>query len=79
MTETLYEGPAHNATFYLPSAGFVRFGFSDPSASGYVRAPDGSLARVQPGVRLFLLAGEHVLIPYDPKLVARVSIVFLPE
>jgi len=77
--ETLYEGPANNATFYLPAAGEVWFGFSDPSASGYVRSPDGSLARVQPGVRLFLSAGQHVLTLYDPKLVARVSIVFMSQ
>jgi hypothetical protein len=44
MTETLYEGTAHNATFYLPSAGYVRFGFSDPSASGFVRSRGGSMA-----------------------------------
>jgi hypothetical protein len=75
--ETLYEGPAHNATFYLSSAGIVRFAFSDPSATGYVRSPDGSMARVQPGARLFLSAGEHVLILYDPKLAARVSIIFV--
>jgi hypothetical protein len=60
--ETLHEGPAHNATFYLPSVGIVRFAFSDPSATGYVRSPGGSMARVQPGVRLFVSAGEHVLI-----------------
>jgi hypothetical protein len=76
-TETLYEGPAHNATLYLPSAGFVRFAFTDPNATGYVRSPNGSLARVQPGTRIFLPAGENVLILYDPKLVTRVSIVFV--
>jgi hypothetical protein len=74
--ETLYEGPAHEATFYLPSAGVVRFGFSDPRASGFVRSRDGSLARVQPGARLFLSAGQHVLTLYDPKLMARVSVLF---
>ena len=77
--ETLYEGPAHAATFYVPSAGVVRFGFSDPCASGYVRSRDGSMARVQPGARLFLPAGQHVLTLYDPQLVARVSIVFQPD
>jgi hypothetical protein len=76
--ETLYEGPAHDATFYLPSAGIVRFAFSDSRASGYVRARDGSLFRVQPGARLFLSAGQHVLTLYDPKLVARLSITFEP-
>jgi hypothetical protein len=77
--ETLYEGPAHNATFYLPAVGVVRFGFSDPNASGFVRSRGGSMARVQPGSRLSLSAGEHVLILYDTTLAARVSIVFLPE
>jgi hypothetical protein len=75
--ETLYEGPAHNAAFYLPFAGIARFRFNDPSAAGYVRSPGGSLVRVQPGDRLFLSAGEHVLILYDPKRVARVSIIFM--
>jgi hypothetical protein len=77
--ETLYEGPTHDATFYLPSAGIVRFGFSDPRASGYVRTRDGSLFRVQPGARLFLSVGQHILTLYDPKLVARVSITFEPH
>jgi hypothetical protein len=75
--ETLYEGPAHNATFYLPSAGVVRFASSDPTASGYVRSRGGSMARVQPGSRLSLSPGEHVLILYDPTLMARVTIVFM--
>jgi hypothetical protein len=77
--ETLYEGPAHNATFYVPSAGIVRFGFSNQSGSGYVRSRGGSMARIHPGARLFLSAGEHVLILYDTTLVARVSIVFTPD
>jgi hypothetical protein len=77
--ETLYEGPAHEATFYVPSAGAVRFGFSDPRASGYVQSRGGSLARVQPGARLLLSAGQHVLTLYDPTLTARVSIVFEPH
>lgn len=77
--ETLYEGPAHEATFYVPSAGVVRFGFNHPSASGYLRSGSGSLARVQPGTRLRLPAGQHVLTLYDPKLVARVSIMFEPD
>ena len=77
--ETLYEGPAHEATFYVPSAGVVRFGFSDPRTSGYVRSRDGSMARVQPGARLFLSAEQHVLTLYDPQLMARVSIVFQPD
>jgi hypothetical protein len=59
----------------VPSAGVVRFGFSDPRANGYVRSRDGSLARVEPGARLFLEAGQHVLTLYDPALMARVSIV----
>jgi hypothetical protein len=79
MPEMLYEGPAHDATFHLAVAGIVRFAFGDPRATGYVRSPDGSMARVQPGARLFLSAGQHVLILYDPKLVARVSIVFMPD
>jgi hypothetical protein len=79
MAETLYEEPAHDATFHLAAAGTVRFAFGDPRATGYVRSPDGSLARVQPGARLFLSAGQHVLILFDPTLMVRVSIVFLPE
>ena len=77
--EILYEGPAHNAVFYAPCAGAARFGFSDPRASGYIRYPDGSLARVQPGARLRLAAGQHVLTLYDSKLVVRVSIAFEPQ
>jgi hypothetical protein len=77
--ERLYEGPAHDATFYVPSAGgLVRFLFSDLRATGYVRCRDGSLMRVQPGARLFLTAGQHVLTLYDPKLMTRVSISFEP-
>jgi len=41
MAETLYEGPAHDATFHLTAAGIVRFAFGDPRASRYVRSPDG--------------------------------------
>jgi len=77
--EPLYEGPAHEAIFIVPSAGAVRFGFSDPRASGYVRSYDGVLARVWPGARLVLPAGQHVLVMYDPKLVVRVSITFEPR
>jgi hypothetical protein len=78
--ETLYEGPAHEATFYVPSGGgIVRFRFSDLRAGGYVRSRDGSLFRVQPGARLLLSAGHQVLTLYDPKLMARVSIVFQPD
>jgi hypothetical protein len=77
--ETLYEGPAHEATFYVPSAGIVRFGFSEPRASDYARSRDGALFRVQPGTRLLLMAGHHVLNLYDPQLTARVSIVFEPH
>jgi hypothetical protein len=79
MAETLYDGLAHDATFHLPAAGIVRFAFSDPNATGYVRSRDGSLARVYPGSRLFLSAGAHVLSLYDPKLVAHVTIVFMPD
>jgi hypothetical protein len=82
--ETLYEGPAHDATFDVPSAGIVRFVFSDPRASGYVYALPlvpwrGSMARVEPGTRLFLPAGQHILTLYDPELTARVSITFEPR
>ena len=76
MAETLYEGPAHEATFYAPSGGMVRFGFSDPRAGGYVRTPKGALERVTPGTRLFLPSGRHVLTLYDPKLETRVRIRF---
>jgi hypothetical protein len=76
--ETIYEGPAHDATFYAPLAGIVRFRFSDPRARGYVRSRDGGLFRVQPGARLHLAAGQFALVLYDPKLVARVSIEFEP-
>jgi len=77
--ETIYEGPAHDATFHVPSAGFVRLGFSDPRAQGFIRSPGGAMTRVQPGTRLFLSAGQHVLTLYDPNLAARVSIGFLPN
>ena len=77
--ETIFDGAAHDATFHVPSAGIVRFGFSDPRASGYVRSRDGSLARVQPGARLFLSVGQHILTLHDPRLAARVSIVFEPH
>jgi len=77
--ETLYEGPAHEATFSVPWAGAVRFGFSDPRATGYVRSASGAMTRVQPGARLFLSAGQHILTLYDPTLMARVSIVFQPD
>jgi hypothetical protein len=79
MVEALYEGPAHDAAFYVPSAGIVQFRFSDPRGGGYLRARDGSLTRVRPGARLFLSAGQHTLILYDPNLIARVSIKFWPS
>jgi hypothetical protein len=78
-TEALYSGPAHAATFYVPSAGVVRFAFSDPRASGYVRSRDGSLGRVQSETRLFLLTGRHVLTLYDSNLMTLVSISFEPH
>lgn len=78
MAETLYEGPAHNATFYVPSAGIVRFEFN-VRAAGYVRSPCGVMARVEPRARLFLSAGEHVLTLHGPSLMTRVSIVFTPD
>jgi hypothetical protein len=67
MAETLYDGLAHDAVFRLPAAGIVRFAFRDPNAIGYVRSHDGSMARIYPGSRLFLSAGEHVLTPLRPK------------
>jgi len=79
MAETLYEGPAHDATFYVPWAGVVRFAFSDARASGYLRSGGGYLARVEPGARLHLSAGQHVLTLYDSRVMARVSIVFQPD
>jgi hypothetical protein len=75
--ETIYEGPAHDATFHVPSAGIVRVGVSDPRASGYVRSASGFLGRVKPGARLFFI--DRVLILCDPKLMVRVSIVFQPH
>jgi hypothetical protein len=76
MDETLYDGLAHEAAFYVPTAGMVRFVLSPAGASAYVRSRKGSsLARVQSRDRLFLTTGEHVLILYDPKLPAHVSIV----
>jgi hypothetical protein len=78
MAETIYEGPAQSATFYLPASGAVRFGFSDPRASGYIRSPTGAMARVQPGTRLSLPRGEHVLSLYNTTLTVRVSISFEP-
>jgi hypothetical protein len=78
MAETLYEGPAHGATFYLPADGSVRFGFSNSHAAGYVRSPTGALARVEPGTRLSLPRGQHTLSLYDSAVAVRVSIVFQP-
>ena len=75
MPETLYEGPAHDATFYVPSAGFVRFAFADRRASGFVRSPRGAMFRVAPSSRLFLSAGRHVLTLYAPTA-TRVAIAF---
>ena len=77
--EPLYEGPAHQAMFYVPSEGIARFGFSDPLACGYVSSPGGAMARAWPGARMQLSPGQHVLTLYDPKRVARVSISFEPR
>jgi hypothetical protein len=74
-----FRRPAHDATFYVPLAGIVRFDFSDPRARGYVRSRDGTLDRVRPETRLFLSAGRYVLSLYDPKVRTRVSIVFEPD
>ena len=79
MDETLYDGLAHEAAFYVPTAGMVRFVLSPAGASAYVRSRNGSLARVQSRDRLFLSAGEHILILYDPELAAHVSIVLMRE
>jgi hypothetical protein len=76
--ETIYEGPAHEATFYVPSAGIVRLGFSDPLASGYVCSRGGSFER-EPGTRMSVSPGQHALSLYDPKLMARASITFEPH
>jgi hypothetical protein len=77
MLETLYEGPAHDATFYLPMEGMVRFRFDNFRASGFVRASNGALARITPG-RQLLPAGQHVLKLHDPQLVTQVTIRFEP-
>jgi hypothetical protein len=81
--QILYDGTAHDATFDAPSAGIVRFVFSDPRASGYVYtlpivAWRGSMERVVSEARLFLSAGQYVLTLYDPELMARVSITLDP-
>jgi hypothetical protein len=78
MTETLCEGPAHGATFYLPADGSVRLRFSNSHATGYVHSSNGALARVEPGTRLSLPRGQHTLSLYDSTLAVRVSIVFQP-
>jgi hypothetical protein len=77
--EPLYDGFAHDATFYVPMAGIVHFSFSDPRAGGYVCSRGGTMVRVQPGSRLFLSPGHHVLSLFDPKLMSRVSITFEPR
>jgi hypothetical protein len=79
MDETLYDGQAHEAAFYVPAAGMVRFVLSPAGASAYVRSGNGALARVQSRDRLFLSAGEHILILYDPELAAHVSIALMRE
>jgi hypothetical protein len=79
MAETRYDGLAHGAVFYLPTAGIVWFGFGDPRATSYVRSPGGSVARVQPGVRLSLSAGQHTLKLYEPQLLICVAIVHMPD
>ena len=77
MAETLYEGPAHGATFYLPMEGSVRFRFGNVRAVAYIRSPGGALARVVSGTRLSLPRGEHTLLLYDTALVVDVSIAYL--
>jgi hypothetical protein len=78
MPETLYEGPAHGATFHVPMAGIVRFAFDNLRASGFVTSPNGALARVAHPSRHFLSGGQYVLTLYDPQLVTRVTIRFEP-
>jgi hypothetical protein len=74
MAETLYEGPAHGATFYLTTDSSVRFRFSNFRTSGYVRSPGGALARVETGTRLFLPRGQHTLSLYYTTLAVDVLI-----
>jgi hypothetical protein len=75
MSETLYEGPAHDATFHLPVGGIVRFTFDDQGASGYVRSTHcGAMIRVVHASQLFLSGGQHVLTLNDPNEVMLVSI-----
>jgi hypothetical protein len=42
--------PAYEATFYAPSAGIVRFGFSNPGAVSYVRSQGAGFDRVRASV-----------------------------
>jgi hypothetical protein len=77
MADTLYEGPAHGATFYVPMDGSVRFRFGNVRATGYVRSPGGALTRVASGTRLSLPRGEHTLSLYDATLAVDVSIAYL--
>jgi hypothetical protein len=79
MDEALYDGLAHEAVFYVPIAGIVQFAFSDPSTSAYVSSRDGSWLRIHSDNRLFLSAGEHVLMLYEPKFAGRVSIALVPS
>ena len=72
--ETIYQGPAHDATFDVPSAGIVRFLFRDRHASGFVYARDGGRFRMQPGARHQVEAGQYVLVLDDPKPTARISV-----
>jgi hypothetical protein len=78
MPETLYEGPAHGATFYVPKAGIVRFIFDNLRASGFVRSPSGALTRVAQPSRHFLTGGQYVLLLYEPRQATRVTIRFEP-
>jgi hypothetical protein len=78
MPETLYEGPAHEASFCVPMEGIVRFVFNNLRASGFVRSSNGALARVTHPTRLVLSGGQHVLSLYGHQLVTRVTIRFEP-
>jgi NTE family protein len=70
----IYEGPAHGASLHLPEDGVVRFAFSDPCASGYVRSPDRSIA---PALAALRHAKVHSRSTIQAE--ARVSIALLSE
>jgi hypothetical protein len=78
MADTLSEGPAHGATFYLPTDGAVRFRFNTFHAR--LRSlVDWRPGTCRAGTRLSLPRGPHTLSLYDITVTARVSILFQPE